>query len=175
MVSVPNHLKDCIISNDSHVDEQPLIGVVRCPCGGQTFHILYPGQTHMHKGQQIPCTAEIDGNFFFLIKARCISCGKEHLLFDKDYHGWNGFVCHNYAQASLPRPDLTPWQCLSCGGLEHEASIKIDPVDKATFVEEAGDEFDEELWPEAFEWFSMSITCHNCGRQTKDWVSYETA
>ena len=175
MMPVPNYLKDCVVPNKVHADEQSLVGIIRCSCGSQTFQVLYPGQTHEHKGQQIPCTTEIDGNFFFLIKSRCVSCGKEHLLFDKDYHGWNGLVCHDPTQACLPRPDLDLWRCLSCGGIEHEVSIKIDPVDKDTFIEQAGDEFDEEPWPEAFEWFNLSITCRSCGRLTKDWVSYETA
>src|SRR4051812_20623501 len=159
MMRVPSHRGGFVRPKDSAVDETALDAEVVCRCGSRRFDLLYPGQTHEYRGEQIPCTAQINHHFFFIIKARCTACGRDHLLFDKDFHGWNGFVCHDEAQASLPRPPLVPWECLSCGKTEHEASVQIQTQGREGFVEEAEGELDEDRWPDGFGWFSMSISC----------------
>jgi hypothetical protein len=174
MMPVPTHLRECVVPKDSAVDESELDATVRCPCGSQEFSLLFPGHTHEYDGETIPCTAEIDGSFFFLIKAVCTSCSKEHLLIDQDFHGWNGFVCHEESQASKPRPPLTPWKCLGCGATPHSATIQIQTEGREDFVEEAGDEFDADRWHDGFGWFSMAIRCGECGKETPQWVSLET-
>jgi hypothetical protein len=174
MMPVPSHLVDCVIPKESTIDENPLDAVVRCPCGSTVLELLYPGQTHDFEGEAVPCVAEIDGKLFFLIKGRCTACHRSHLLFDMDFHGWNGFVCHDAEQAAIPRPSLVPWACLSCGVTAHEASVEIQTEGKGDFVAEAGQEFDVNRWPDAFGWFSMTIRCIGCGKQTCDWISYET-
>lgn len=136
---------------------------------------MYLGQTHGYEGRIYPCTAEIDGNFFFLIKAICTTCGTEHLLFDKHYHGWNGFMCHDKNKANLPRPSLVPWECLSCGDLSHKVMVKITYESKENFIEQSQGKVDEDKWPDAFQWIWMSITCFRCGLETIDWGDYETA
>jgi len=105
MMPVPSHLQGFVVPTDSADDEEALSAAIRCPCGEAKFELLYPGQTHEYDGQEIPCTAEIDGNFFFVLKSRCSVCGREHLLLDKDFHGWNGFICHEPDQAAFPRPE----------------------------------------------------------------------
>jgi hypothetical protein len=174
MMPVPTQLSNCIIPHSPEIDESGLEGKVRCPCGSETFQLLYPGQTHEWNGEQILCTAEIDGKSFFLVKARCTGCDAEHLLIDKDLHGWNGFVCHEPEQAALPRPPLKPWPCKSCGAHEHLATIQIETQGRADFIEESEGKFPEDRWPDGFSWFSMSITCAKCGNMKKDWISLET-
>jgi hypothetical protein len=174
MMPVPAHLRDCVRLHDPIVDETELVATVRCPCGSEEFILLFPGQTHEYGGQQIPCTAEVGGNFFFLIKAVCASCAKEHLLIDQDFHGWNGFVCHDKSQALKPRPSLVPWKCSSCGNTHHTGTVELQTQGRQDFIEEAGDEFDAERWPEGFGWFSMAIKCKGCGKETPEWVSLET-
>ncbi|MBN1511602.1 MAG: hypothetical protein JXB13_06275 [Phycisphaerae bacterium] len=174
MMPVPSHLRGAVRPRDTAIDEAALDAEVVCDCGSRRFDLLFPGETHEYRGQQIPCTAQINDRFFFLVRAHCTACGRDHLLFDKDFHGWDGFVCHNDAQASLPRPPLIPWKCLLCGKTEHEASVQIQTQGRADFVEGTEGEFDEERWPDGFEWFSMSITCTGCGKHTPEWVSYET-
>ena len=171
---VPSHLVGSVRPKDAAVDEAALDAEVVCGCGSRRFDLLYPGQTQEYRGERIPCTAKINGHFFFLVKARCTACGRDHLLLDKDLHGWNGFVCRDEAQASAPRPPLAPWECLACGKGEHEASVRIDTEGREDFVEETDGEIDEERWPDGFGWFSMSITCAGCGKHTPEWVSYET-
>jgi len=136
--------------------------------------MLYPGQTHEYKGEQIPCTAEMDDKFFFLIIAKCSACQAEHLLIDKDFHGWDGLVCHDSEQAALPRPPLRPWTCLSCGGVEHQACVEIQTEGKADFVEAVEGEFPDNRWPDGFGWIDISISCSTCRKATSQWVSYET-
>ncbi len=170
MMPVPSHLKDCVNPKDAVVDESPLDAFVSCVCGSPQFELLFPGQTQEWDGKQIPCTAEINGTFFFLIKARCWTCKREHLLFDSHFHGWDGLIGHDPAQALLPRPSLVAWKCISCGNTKHEASVHISPVEREGF-----DSAPIERWPDAFEWFSMTIKCGSCGQDTPEWVSYETA
>jgi hypothetical protein len=172
MMPVPSHLRGLVLPKSPVVDEGPLDAFVSCSCGGRSFHLLFPRQTHLYNGEKIPCTAEIDGKFFFVLRAHCAACSREFLLFDADRHGWNGFVCHDAEQAALPRPPLEPWKCLACDHTEHEASIQIQTQGREDFVSEAGDDGDAERWPDG--WLSMSIHCTYCGKATPEWVSYET-
>jgi hypothetical protein len=174
MMPVPTHLQGRVIPDSSAIDENPLAARVQCSCGGKTFRLLYPGQTHDYNGKPIPCVAEINKRFFFVIKAKCVACAAEHLLLDKDFHGWNGFVCHDPQQAGLPRPALVPWQCLGCRGLEHRAHIQIQTEGKDDFISETDGEIDENRWPDGFGWFTVAIECTKCGSKTPEWVSYET-
>lgn len=174
MMPTPSHLTGCVKRKEAAVDEAAFDVDVRCPCGSRLFDLLYPGETTEYNGSPIPVVAEINGLFFFRIKARCVECGTEHLLFDKDFHGWDGFVCHDEAQASLPRPVLIVWDCLECGEAPHEASIQIQTQGKENFVEETEGKFAENRWPDGFSAFSMRIRCNSCSMQTPQWVSYET-
>lgn len=174
MMPIPSHLADCVVPKELTIDESPLDAIVRCPCGSTLFDLLYPGQTHDLGGEPAPCTAEIDGEFFFVIEARCSACQRVHLLLDSDFHGWNGFVCHDVKQAAIPRPSLVSWTCSSCGETAHEAMIQVQTQGKADFVAEAGHKFDADRWPDGFSWFSMAIKCAGCGKRTVDWISYET-
>jgi hypothetical protein len=174
MMPVPTHLAGLLVPKESAIDEGSLNATVVCKCGGNRFDLLYPGETQEYGGEMIPCTVEVNGHFFFVLKARCTSCSIEHLLFDKDFHGWNGFVCHDESQASLARPALARWRCLKCSKPEHEASVQIQTQGKQDFVEEGGGELGEERWPDGFGWFTMAITCTSCGKHTPEWVSYET-
>lgn len=174
MMPIPTHLMDCVVPDDPNVDESPLIGSVRCPCGGRTFELLFPGNTHERRGEFVPCTAEIGGRYFFLIQAVCRACGTNHLLLDVDFHGWNGFVCRNPQQAALPRPTLVPWKCVKCGDVSHTAVIDVRSEGKEFCVGEADGAIEDDQWHEAFGWFTISIECAGCGHSDKTWVSCET-
>jgi hypothetical protein len=175
MMPVPTHLRNIVVPREEVVDEELLIGDVRCRCGSGDFSLMYPGSTQEYEGKVYACTAEIDGNFFFLVKAVCAKCCAEYTLFDKHFHGWDGFLCHNPAKAALPRPPLTDWKCLSCGSMNHKVVIKVSSQGKDDFIGATEGEFDEENWPDAFEWIWMTITCCECGLVTENWVDYETA
>ena len=157
MMPTPSHLTKCVTRKDTVIDESPLEADVDCPCGSNMFELFYPGQTTEYNGSKIPVVAEIDSVFFFLIRARCTQCSREHLLLDKDFHGWEGFVCHDKEQAIIPRPELTKWHCLTCGKTPHQACIQIQTAGKQDFIEESEGMFNQDQWPDAFAWFSMRL------------------
>jgi hypothetical protein len=108
----PSHLRGLVIPIPEESEPEALLtATVACPCGGDTFDLLFPGATHTYAGEECPCTTRVGEAFFFLVRARCRKCGEEHLLIDQDLHGWNGVVCHDAAQAALPRPPLVSWKC----------------------------------------------------------------
>lgn len=174
MMPIPSHLVDCVVPRNSLVDEADLVADVRCPCGSTSFDLLFTGHTHEYPGEVIPCTAKIDDAFFFLIVARCNECSKRHLLLDRDFHGWDGVVCHDPKQAAIPRPPLVPWKCLTCGMTPHNASVLIQTQGEEDFIAETDGEFEKDMWPDAFGCFNMSINCVSCGNRTEEWVSCET-
>jgi hypothetical protein len=135
---------------------------------------MYPGQTHTYEGELIPCTAEVEGHYFFLLRADCPKCNALHLLFDSHFHGWDGFICHDKEKAALPRPELKAWRCLGCGGEEHKLVMKFTGESLEDFEENAGEEFGPESWPDAFGWITVDTTCVECGKRTEGLVSYET-
>ncbi|MCX7922001.1 MAG: hypothetical protein N3B21_08330 [Clostridia bacterium] len=98
----------------------------------------------------------------------------EHLLFDDDFHGWNGWICHDTSKAVLPRPELIEWKCTQCSSTKHRGVITIHSQGKQDFIEEAGDEFDLNRWQDAFDWFLLDISCEDCGKETRDFISHET-
>jgi hypothetical protein len=174
MMPTPRHLKEVVVRDDINADEEPLEAPIRCTCGGEIFEILYPGQTHDWNGETVPCVANLGGAFFLVLKVRCCICGREHLLLDKDEHGYNGYVCHDPVQSSLPRPDLVPWQCLGCHQTAHRVMVTVCTAGRVDFEEETEGEFDPETWPEAFSWFRLGAYCDACNRDTPDLVDYET-
>ena len=173
MMPIPTHLRGLVVPMDDSSNEEPLDAMVRCPCHSESFEFLYPGDTKEHNGVTIPVTAERDGAFFFRIEARCVACRQVHLLFDKDFHGWDGYICHDQKQALLPRPALQAWHCCNCGSVSHGGRISVYGEGKDDFVEGAAD-FPPDRWPDGFGWFHLSIACKSCGHEIDHWVDYET-
>ena len=173
-VPVPTHLRHFVAPLDRPVEEGIVRVSFRCPCGETRFELRYPGQTHEWDGREIPCDALIGQHHFFLLEARCVACGRDHLLLDTDFHGWNGLLCHDPEQAALPRPPLVVWGCRGCGGVSHSGVITISTESKESTLGEAGDDIDPERWYDAFGWFSLDLICSKCGRAEPDLVSYET-
>ena len=181
MIETPSHVKDCVVIKNWQPENltQPdgrgyLTGFIHCSCGSENFEFLFTGKTHIYDGQEIPVTTEIDGEFFFVIKARCTECKKEHLIFDSHFHGWDGFVCHDPSKASLPRPQLIVWSCRNCGCLIHSATIGFASEGKKDFIESTRGKFDEDKWMDGFGFITIALTCVKCGNYAEQWVSYET-
>jgi len=174
MMPLPTHLQGLVVPLDDSPNEDPLEANVRCTCGSESFELLYPGATTPHNDSVIPVDLEKGGHFFFRIEAVCKRCCACHLLFDADFHGWNGYICHDDTQASLPRPPLMAWTCLRCAATPHVARILIQTEGQADFVENTNGEFPPDRWPDGFGWFSMSIACESCQFKTDTWVDYET-
>jgi hypothetical protein len=174
MMPVPTHLIGLVAPHDATPDEEALEATIRCPCSEDKFELLYPGQTQVYQGNPIPCTAQIGDRFFFVLKSRCTTCCREHLLFDKDFHGWDGFVSHDPEQAAQERPPLVPWRCQGCGELRHTGVVHIQTQGRQDFIDEAGSDFDANRWRDAFGWISLDLTCAGCGKHSPELISYET-
>jgi len=175
MIPTPEHLRACTVPEPAKAEQHQYVGYVKCPCGCDTFEMQHTGATHEWDGEIIPCTAEIDGGFFFRIVAKCVNCGTEHLLLDTDFHGWDGFVCREELGGHLrPRPALVGWPCKVCGKNMHKASVLVVSEDKETAFEESGGVLDETNWQEGFGWMNIDIRCAACGHSHEAWVSCET-
>lgn len=169
----PTHIAKCIKFMNKCLGGRLLNCEIGCICGNQNFMLLYPGATHNFMGKIMPCTLQIDDIFFFLIKAKCLKCNLEYILFDSDFHGWDGFVCHDVDNASKPRPSLTPWKCLECKGQEHLVYVQFCYGDLDEIAKDLK-EMQVENLADAFEWIYIDIKCNSCGYETKKWVDYET-
>ncbi len=170
MDSVPTHLVHCLKVVQS--EERTIHGLVQCTCGSKVFSLLFPGTTMELKGRQFPYGKVTEDGVFFTITAKCVLCDVEHILFDKDFHGWDGFVCHSLKRASRPRLTLEVWKCLSCGSKGHTVEITLSYSDN---MDEDIDGFPIENMADAFEWITIAIQCQNCGLVTEKWIDYETA
>lgn len=178
MATLPKYLQVCIELDEFDPEYACVKGTVRCQCGSEAFLPLFPGTTVQIDGRPFPCGYDTPEGSFFLIKARCAQCEREYLLFDHDYHGWDGFRCHVPEWAALPRPALKSWECISCGAKRHRIQVRIDPPeleDYKKYLAELNEPFDQEKWLLSFEWIYMTITCSKCGLVTENWVDYETA
>ncbi len=173
MIPTPEHLRACTVPEPAKAEQHQYAGHVKCLCRCDTFEMQHTGATHAWGDEIIPCVTEIDGNFFLRIVAKCVSCGAEHLLLDKDFHGWNGYVCRE-REHDYPRPPLVVWPCRTCGKVGHKADIVVCGEDKDEAIEASGGRLDESNWQEGFGWIEIDICCVKCGHRHESWVSYET-
>ena len=183
MMKAPTHLRECTEPLKEEENKRRLFfkrydldneniytANIKCHCGNYVFEFLYPaGGSKSH-----PCTVEINDSFFFLLKAKCINCGEEHLLFDADFHGWDGWICHDEKQAGLPRPSLTSWKCDRCSSSKQRGVVIINSQGQDDFIEETGENFNIERWQDAFDWFTLDIRCEECNKEVHNFISYET-
>lgn len=174
MLPAPRHLIDCTQPLPERAGEYDYAGHVKCKCGCDTYDLYHMGATHEYQGETIPCTAEIDGQFYFRVVARCTACGMEHLLFDMNLHGWNGFVCREELALPGPRPARTSWPCRTCGGSAHQAEVVVHGEDLESAIENSDGILDESKWQEGFLWIVIDIHCTACGDHPKTWMSCKT-
>ena len=171
---IPTYLQGLLVPLAEGRGEEALRASVRCPCGGTRFELRHSGASADWDGKPVLCDLETETGIFFRIEARCAACGRDHLLFDKDFHGWDGLFCRDPRQAALPRPALVAWACRGCGGLHHRLIVTISGESLESFLEEADGEHGPEVWPDAFGWFALDSTCDRCGRDEPELISFET-
>ncbi len=108
-----------------------------------------------------------------IIKAKCSQCSTTYLLFDNDYHGWNGHVCGGDNRHS-ERPQTKSWNCDACSNKQHKLVVEISSQGKEDFIQESEGDFPEEEWTEGFEWIVIKTECQKCKKKNPQWISYET-
>lgn len=175
MIPAPDHLRKCTQPLPDEARELEYVGQVTCPCGSSKFTLLHTGGTHEWNGETIPCTTEIDGEFFLRVVAKCNECQAEHLLLDMDFHGWNGFVCGpESGDQARQRPGLVGWPCRSCQRQDFEAKVTIISEGMEHAIEEGEGDVDESNWFEAFGWINIDLICNRCSDHHDQWISFET-
>jgi len=174
MLPTPKHLLACTEPRPDRAEEDQYASHLTCPCGSETFDFQHTGGTHEYDGQTIPCVTEIDGEFYLRVVAKCTDCESEHLLLDKDFHGWNGYVCREESKANRPRPPLTTWQCRSCDATGFTGNVLIYGEDLGTAISESSGALNESNWQNAFGWIGIDLHCIVCGDNHDSWISYET-
>jgi hypothetical protein len=188
-VPLPTHLAGWLARATLTEQDTYFEAAVRCPCGSERVEVHYPGQTHQPSGRDspIPCTVQLAGltgydAYWFGLKAVCAACRQECVVFDSKLHGWDAVVVCSAATkaraAVVPRTPLVPWACLDCGATAHTCTIHLRLQTPKQFLndtfEDTGFPMPLSRWPDTFGWFGTSIRCCGCGRQTDDWVGYET-
>jgi ribosomal protein S27E len=173
MLPIPKHLESILKPIGESNNEFEVTGKIVCDCGTENFTIEIVGDDVDYQKDNVIKVTEIDENYFLIVKVKCNDCGKEHLIFDNDYHGWNGFVCGGDSR-NLPRPDTKNWACNKCQHANHSLIVSIHSQGQEDFIEEGGEEFDPNDWVEAFDWITIKTTCKSCGETNDEWISYET-
>ena len=109
------------------------------------------------------------------IYAKCKHCGKEILLFDDRYYGYDA-MCMRYEQPNKPyRTDsklkMKKPHCESAG---YKIYVTIDSTGKEDLLEGADPEFiNDKNWKDAFEWIKIDLECAKCGKK-KNALNLET-
>jgi len=180
VTDIPSHLVGWTVPEVIPTDGFIFQVRLRCPCGSGRFWLLHPGGVQYSwqppKRERLvgyPTGAILGGRTFFLIQAVCAECAGSWLLFDIDFHGRTAIVSRNPEQQAAPRPPLTPWGCVQCGGEEHAAV--------ARYTLHCPEDFDVDIRPkcpdaqreDAFVWFGVDIECCRCGSFTWLWVECE--
>ena len=180
MIPIPTHLKNILVPKGEENDEFFVTGEIVCECGNKEFDISYIGNYE----DGIVTLCEFEGVFYLAIKCECKKCGKVHLIFDDNFHGWNGFVCSEENRfkgyENFPIDEFEKsWECPECSNQNHELVVSISSEGKDDFISELIENHDnpkfvEDDWVNGFSWITIGTKCTKCGHEDKDWINYET-
>jgi hypothetical protein len=168
----PAHLRACTSAIPSRCRRNRFVANVKCYCGGTRFRLLHTGAIREQDGEKYPRVAQVGAGYFLIIKAACTACATDHLLFDDDYHGWNGFVVATGDRAT--RPGLVEWVCNACGESEHSATISLFSEGRQEAIQESAEFLNDTNWQEGFGSIVIDIKCTRCKHKVDDWLSHET-
>jgi hypothetical protein len=171
----PVHLVHWLARVPSRCTGRKCFGHVQCPCGSRKIR-LSTSRIGNENGKRFPETAQLGNMFYSIITAVCAECGKDHVLFDANLHGWNAVVCREARSdtAVAANSPMIGWTCDRCDAREHSASIELISEGRQDALDESGGALDESNWQEGFGCINISIACCHCGRKVQNWVSYET-
>lgn len=139
---------------------------IRCPCGGETFSILYAGELITDEGPPFIRAGQLDvDSVLYIAKAQCTSCGVTHLLFDSAIHGDEGTVAWagSVRPALPPRPPDSRWSCTKCLASCFRIRLEIYYTDPEQFMEEGCGDYDMSQWTDAYGYIDLSAVCVGCG------------
>ena len=156
---IPSHLREYLTPQGSSNTEQEVRGVLRCPCGGETFRAAA-------------------SNGCRLAVLTCPDCGRALTLFDAEQQGWEGFVC-----GGRPLDRAAPMEkqvCPRCGADCFRAAVTVKSPGKHDFLEllrhggTCSRTFDPGEWTDAFGALRADLCCAACGETLEGWLDVQT-
>lgn len=154
---------------------------------GKRYWVMYVGDTKDHKSlkevmkdphyighfEKVPYDLSEPTDFQYMY-AKCKHCGKEILLFDDRYYGYDG-VCTHYEQPNKRyRADgKLKTTKAHCEGAGYKIYVTIDSTGKDDLLEDTDGPITEENWKDAFEWIKIDLECAKCGKK-KNVLNLET-
>ena len=108
------------------------------------------------------------------LKAICVHCGKEILIFDSSVNGYNGLLNSSnmgYKKAFSIRKRQ---KCRKCGNKASQIDISISNTGKHNLRMEHSNLLVDCNWEDAFDWLTVDLKCSGCGRLTKKYLDVET-
>ena len=154
--TAPRHLKSFL--TDVIFDRDQVRGKVKCSCGNQSLHLLYAGERNTDSDKQFLQSKEVGGHWHYRLGFRCGRCWKEELIFDQDFHGYNGFYAGSDKDRQVPRLGYLIWACHACGCDSHKMDVGV-ALDETALDEGVS----SEDWCDAYGWFTLETTCDRCG------------
>ncbi len=156
---VPGHLKDIIIPLGKG-NERTVTGEVICSCASNEMRLIVnaPPNCDSFPVKELKIVT--------YLSATCINCNKEYLIFDKNIHGWKGFI--NLEKTEGER-SFAFVECPKCRCLSHSLYITVCSSGKEYFINESFLQKDDDTplsgndWVNAFSNFMAYAVCSNCG------------
>ncbi len=165
---IPTHLKKILFPKTESPDGCEVTGGLKCKCGNSEFKV----KTYRYTEDGEVC---IDGSY---VEVQCTKCNTEHLVFDANKHGWDGFVCGGYSKREED-DELEEFKCTECGGSSFDVNVYISSQGPDDFAEQLEEEiengdFKKDDWINAFDWITISLTCFKCKKEFEEFISRET-
>ena len=106
--------------------------------------------------------------------AICSQCGQEILIFDSRKHGYNSLTALDQKNYSEDFRTEKRGKCSKCGYESTEISLAISSTGKSDLLNENAEVINNNNWENAFDWFTVSVKCSGCGKETKKYLDVET-
>jgi hypothetical protein len=106
---------------------------------------------------------------YFYLTAKCKQCGKEILLFDSRYYGYDGVCNHiEHPDKQYGTDGKIKTKKPHCEGAGYKVYVAFSNTGKDDLlVEQPIEGITEENWKDAFDWITIHLECSKCGKKTK--------
>lgn len=177
MALLLSHLTECMVIENTGVDQHTTEINLKCACGSGLFILLHPVSPDLRSTTQTFAVAEPpEENDFFSVKAQCVRCAKEYRILAPGFQQQQVRALQVADFVRLSRKEHSPWHCSSCGGVEHSVTTGIVIHDSDDGCCE-GDDLDaaSEAKLETCRWLTIFTKCSRCGKETGRWISLESS
>ncbi len=165
----PKHLEKIYHPTDTECLE----GNIICECGCKSFRIKFFGEEY---DKQISID-QIGEKYAQSVKANCICCGTEYLLYDFAQHGYDGLICED--GVIVPDENLKLLKIDDDDIFEIQMQIEVD--DEEQFLEEIvnfpplNNRFTLDDRMNIWSWVVINLNGVKSGKKYTGWVDVELA